>query len=223
VSTAYPLYLFDLDGTLIDSIALILASHHHTRLIHFGDRLPDDHYLETLGMTLRETFRRTASSSREVEAMVRTYVEHNAANHDSMVVAYPGVVETIRQLSHRGVRLGIVTSKLKATAERGLRVAGLEGAFEIIVSAEEVTRGKPDPEPVLLALQRFGHSADEAVFVGDSPHDIHAGNRANVSTAAVTWGPFPRASLEKAGPVHWAERPEDLLSLTRRARSISRP
>jgi pyrophosphatase PpaX len=214
----YGLYLFDLDGTLIDSIALILSSFHHTRRVHFGDRLPDDHYLETLGMPLREAFRRMAPSPEAVEAMVQTYLEYNLAHHDQMVVAYPGVVDTIRQLLHRGARLGIVTSKMKAHAERGLRVAGLQGAFEVIVAAEDVVRGKPDPEPVLMALERCGRSADETVFVGDSPHDIHAGNRAHVSTAAAAWGPFPRASLERALPAHWAEQPEDVLSLPRRAR-----
>jgi pyrophosphatase PpaX len=209
----YGLYLFDLDGTLIDSIALILASFHHTRLVHFGDRLPDESYLETLGLPLREAFRSTAPTPELAEAMVRTYVEYNLAHHDDMVRAYPGVADMIGQLADRGARLGIVTSKMKSHAERGLRVAGLRDAFEVIVSADEVTHGKPDPEPVLLALQRFGRSADETIFVGDSPHDIQAGNRAQVSTAAAIWGPFPRASLERARPTHWAERPQDVLSL----------
>jgi pyrophosphatase PpaX len=208
---AYGVYLFDLDGTLIDSVALILASHHHTRFVHFGDRLPDEHYLETLGMTLRETFRRTAPTPEMAEAMVQTYVEYNLANHDGMVRPYPGVVGMVRHLAERGARLGIVTSKMRAHAERGLHVAGLQGAFEVIVAAEDVTRGKPDPEPVLRALERFGRSAEETLFVGDSPHDIHAGNRAKVSTAAATWGPFPRAALEKARPTHWVDRPEDVL------------
>jgi pyrophosphatase PpaX len=109
--------------------------------------------------------------------------------------------------------MGIVTSKMRVHAERGLRVAGLHGAFEVMVSADDVTRGKPDPEPVRIALERFGRSAHETMFVGDSPHDIHAGNRAQVSTVAAAWGPFPRETLERAGPTHWAERPQDVLSL----------
>jgi pyrophosphatase PpaX len=209
----YGLYLFDLDGTLIDSIALILASFHHTRLVHFGDRLPDEYYLETLGMPLREAFRRIASTPERAERMVRTYLEYNLAKHDDMVRAYPGVADTIEQLANRGARMGIVTSKMRTHAERGLLVAGLRDAFDVIVSADEVTRGKPDPEPVLIAIERFGGSRAETVFVGDSPHDIVAGNGAHVSTVAAAWGPFPRASLERANPTHWAERPQDVLSL----------
>src|SRR5690242_12577929 len=202
---AFGVYLFDLDGTLVDSIALILESFHHTRLVHFGDRLPDEYYLETLGMPLRDAFQKMASTPESVDAMVRTYVDFNLAKHDDMVRAYPGVERMVRALVDRGVRLGIVTSKLKPHVERGLRVAGLDGAFDVIVSADDVARGKPDPEPVLLALARYGRAASDALFVGDSPHDIEAGNRAHVSTAAATWGPFSRGSLEKAAPAHWLE------------------
>src|SRR5882672_4316762 len=131
---AFGVYLFDLDGTLIDSIELILASFHHTRQAHFGDRLPDDHYLATLGTPLRDAFAKMATEAAPVEALVRTYVDFNLAKHDSMVTAYEGIVPVVRTLHERGARLAIVTSKLGKTAERGLHVAGLDGAFELIVS-----------------------------------------------------------------------------------------
>jgi pyrophosphatase PpaX len=208
---SFRVYLFDLDGTLIDSVALILKSFHHTRLQHFGDRLPDEYYLAILGLTLRDTFRRMVDSPDEVEAMVKTYVAHNLAHHDGMVTAYPGVPEVVRELSRRGARLGVVTSKLRDNARLGLRVVGLEDAFEILVGAEDVRRGKPDPEPVLLALDRLGVSAEDALFVGDSPHDIESGHRAGVKTAAATWGPFARPVLEAAKPDFWLEKADDLL------------
>jgi pyrophosphatase PpaX len=209
----FRVYLFDLDGTLIDSVALILKSFHHTRLQHFGDRLPDEYYLAILGVTLRDAFRGMVDSADEVEAMVRTYVAHNLAHHDAMVNAYPGVPEVVRELSRRGARLGLVTSKLNDNAWLGLRVAGIKDAFEVLVGADDVRRGKPDPEPVLLALDRLGVSAADALFVGDSPHDIESGCRAGVKTAAATWGPFARAALEAAKPDFWLEKPDDLLRI----------
>src|ERR1041385_8296691 len=160
---AFGLYLFDLDGTLIDSIALILASFHHTRLVHFGDRLPDEYYLEMIGTPLRDAFRKMAPTLESVAEMVETYVDYNLAKQDDMVRAYPGVESMVRTLADRGARLAIVTSKMRPHAERGLRVAGIEGAFDVIVSADDVLRGKPDPEPVLLALERCGRVATEAV------------------------------------------------------------
>ena len=210
---AFGVYLFDLDGTLIDSIALILASFHHTRRTHFGDTLPDDDYLATLGMPLRDSFAAMATDAVPVEALVRTYVEFNLARHDSMVTAYEGVVPVIRTLRERGARLGVVTSKMGKTAERGLQVAGLEGAFELIVSADDVTRGKPDPEPVLLALSKLGSGPNDVLFVGDSPHDVESGNAAGVRTAAATWGPFSRAALARARPTYWVDHPRQILEL----------
>jgi pyrophosphatase PpaX len=208
----FRVYLFDLDGTLIDSIALILASFHHTRKLHFGDRLPDAHHLETLGMTLRDTFQRMADTPEAVEALVQSYVSYNLDHHDNMVRAYPGVPEMLDQLRRRGARLGIVTSKMRPHALRGLHIAGLDGVFEIVVGAEDASRGKPDPEPVLLALAKLGAAPRDALFVGDSPHDVESGRRAGVTTAAVTWGPFARAVLEVARPDLWLEKPEDVLS-----------
>jgi pyrophosphatase PpaX len=210
---AFGAYLFDLDGTLIDSIALILASFHHTRQTHFGDSLPDDHYLATLGMPLRDSFAAMATEAAPVEALVRTYVDFNLAKHDAMVTAYEGIVPVVRTLRERGARLAVVTSKMGNTAERGLRVVGLEGAFELIVSADDVKRGKPDPEPVLLALSKLGCAANEVLFVGDSPHDVEAGNAAGVRTAAATWGPFTRAALERARPTYWVHQPREILEL----------
>jgi pyrophosphatase PpaX len=210
---AFGVYLFDLDGTLIDSVALILKSFHHTRQEHFGDRLPDEHYVATLGMPLRDSLAKMATESASVEALIRTYVDFNLANHDSMVRAYDGIVPTVRSLRERGARLAVVTSKMGKHAARGLRVAGLEDAFELIVSADDVTRGKPDPEPVLLALSKLGCSADETLFVGDSPHDVESGNAAHVRTAAATWGPFTRTALERARPTYWVDHPQEILAL----------
>ena len=214
-------YLFDLDGTLIDSVALILDSFHHARKHHFGDRLPDDYYLQTLGMPLRDSFSRMATSPESVEELVRTYVDYNLEHHDSMVRPYEGVVPMIEALAKRGVRIALVTSKLRATAARGLSVAGIEARFELIVAADDVEHGKPDPEPVVLALSRLGVGADDSVFVGDSPHDVRSGNAAGVKTAAATWGPFTRAALDAAGPTFFLHRPEDVLSLGASSRSDS--
>jgi pyrophosphatase PpaX len=211
---AYRVILFDLDGTLIDSIALILASFHHARRVHFGDRLPDSHYLATLGTTLRDVFTRMADTPEKAEALVSSYIDHNLKAHDSMVRPYPGIPETIRELRRRGARLGIVTSKLREHALRGLSVARMAGDFEVVVGAEDVSRGKPDPAPVLLALERFGVPAPDALFVGDSPHDLESGRRAGVKTAAATWGPFARDALEAAHPDFWLETPADVLSVS---------
>src|SRR5207249_9931970 len=105
------------------------------------------------------------------------------------------------------------SSKMRSGAVRGLRVAGLEDAFQVIVGADEVTHPKPHPEPVLTALERLGAPATGAVFVGDSRHDVECGRAAGVKTAAVLWGPFDRSHLEDLEPDYWLETPAALAAV----------
>ncbi|HEY7699759.1 MAG TPA: HAD-IA family hydrolase [Vicinamibacteria bacterium] len=206
-------YLFDLDGTLIDSIDLILRAYRHTAERHLSTSPPDSVWRQGLGTPLRQQLSAVTEDPELVEAMVATYREYHFAHHDSSIKAYPQVVEVVRALAGRGVRLGVVTSKLRMGAERGLVATGLMEFFHAVISADEVTRHKPHPEPVHAALVRLGAEAREAVFIGDSPHDIAAGRDAGVATAGVLWGPFPREELTLASADFLLERPSEILFL----------
>ena len=208
-----PTYLFDLDGTLLDSMALILTSFHHTSRIHLGRELPDSHWLEGTGTPLRDQLGKVARSDEELSAMLDTYVAFNLSHHDEMATSYPGVVDVVRTLHARGAKLALVTSKMSTGAQRGLRLLGLEEELAVRVCADDVEHGKPDPAPVLMALDALGSSPGEALFIGDSHHDIEAGRRAGVTTVAVTWGPFSREELAAAKPDHWLEEPRDIFEL----------
>jgi len=206
-------FLFDLDGTLIDSIELILRSYRHTMRLHRGHEPSDDVWMQGLGTPLWVQFRHFTEDPAEIEAMVATYRAYNLAHHDELVRPYAGVVEAVLALRDQGKTLGLVTSKMRSGAVRGLRVAGLEDAFQVIVGADEVTHPKPHPEPVLTALERLDAPATGAVFVGDSRHDVACGRAAGVKTAAVLWGPFNRSHLEDLRPDYWLETPADLTLL----------
>lgn len=206
-------FLFDLDGTLIDSIDLILRSYRHTMRTHRGVEPPDAVWMEGLGTPLWVQFRHWTSDEAEIRAMVETYREYNLAHHDEMVRPYDGVVAQVRRLQSEGKVLGLVTSKLRGGALKGLRLAGIEDAFAVIVGADDVTNPKPHPEPVLSALARLDRAPAEAVFIGDSRHDLECGRAAGVATAAVLWGPFDRAHLQDLEPDYWLEQPHDLVQL----------
>lgn len=206
-------FLFDLDGTLIDSVDLILASYRHTMLTHRGHAPDDDFWLPGLGTPLTSQFRLVADDEGEIEAMVCTYRAYNLANHDARVCEYPGVRDAVVHLAERGARLGIVTSKLRAGALRGLTLCRYDALFEIVVGSDDVAQHKPDPEPVLKALDLLGAAATSTVFVGDSPHDMAAGKAAGVMTAAALWGPFSRTTLEPLSPDFWLTSPADLATL----------
>ena len=203
-------FLFDLDGTLIDSIELILRSYRHTMRTHRRHEPGDEVWMSGLGTPLWVQFRQFTKDPAEIDAMVATYREYNLAHHDEMVRPYAGVVDAVRSLERRGGSLALVTSKLRSGALRGLRLAGLEDAFGVVVGADDVTHPKPHPEPVLTALERLGARAQDAVFIGDSRHDIECGRAAGVKTAAVLWGPFDRSHLADLEPDYWLERPVDL-------------
>jgi pyrophosphatase PpaX len=128
------------------------------------------------------------------------------------VSAYSGMPEVVRALHERGIKLGIVTSKRHEGAVRGLRSMGLEDVFPVVLGVDDVERPKPNPEPVLQALQMLGADAETTVFVGDSTHDMECGRAAGVRTAAVLWGPFSRASLEPHEPTWWVEHPDAFMT-----------
>jgi len=205
--------LFDLDGTLIDSIRLILDSYHHTLKIHQLPARSDAHWLAGLGTPLLVQFQDWCDDPVRLDAMVATYREYNLSHHDAMVTAYPGAVAMVQSIRRAGLRTGLVTSKNRSGALRGLRHVGLEDAMDVIVGADEVERPKPHPEPIQLALRRLGEAPDRAIYVGDSIHDMVSGRAAGVSTGAVLWGPFDRQHLACTAPDHWLARPEDLLAL----------
>jgi pyrophosphatase PpaX len=204
--------LFDLDGTLIDSIPLILSS---MKAAFEGHPRPPPvaEWVALIGTPLDAMIRRWAVDEADVERLKERYKVHQWAHHDAMVHAFPGVPEVLDLLSARGVRMAVVTSKLEPSARRSLDFLGLTRHFELVVGLEATGRHKPDPAPVLHALERLGARPDEAVFVGDSPHDVLAGNAAGVATVATLWGPFSREELALARPTAWAERVEDLVGV----------
>jgi pyrophosphatase PpaX len=209
----YRTVLFDLDGTLVDSVRLILDSYHHTLAVHGLPARPDAHWLDGLGTPLRTQFRDWADRPEQLDAMVATYRDYNLRHHDDRVRPYPGVTGMVAAIRDAGLRTGVVTSKNREGALRGLRVAGLEGSMDVVIGADDVERHKPDPEPVLRALAMLETAAASAVYVGDSVHDMRAGRNAGTATAAALWGPFGRDHLAATTPDHWLNLPRDLLVL----------
>ena len=205
--------LFDLDGTLIDSIELILASYRHTLVAHGRQPLPDSEWMRGVGTPLRVQLAQCAESPQDLQALVETYRDYNLANHDRMITAYPGVVELVRTARSMGLRTGVVTSKNREGTSRGLRLVGLEYFIEVQVCADDVTHPKPHPEPVLQAMTRLGADPASTIFVGDSVHDLYSGRQAGVLTGAALWGPFRREELEPAAPDHWLGKVQDLRPL----------
>jgi pyrophosphatase PpaX len=205
--------LFDLDGTLIDSVRLILDSYHHTLEQHGLPARTDEEWLKGVGTPLQVQFAAWREHPEKLESMIATYREYNLKHHYRMVAVYPGIVEAVREIKARGVQTGLVTSKNRQGALRGLKLVGLDALMDVLVCADEVTNPKPHPEPVEKAVELLGAEKATTVYVGDSVHDMLSGRAAGVQTAAALWGPFGREYLESTQPDHWLISPTDLVDL----------
>ena len=199
--------LFDLDGTLADTVELILRCYRHTMRTHLGRELPDERWLATIGTPLRDQLRDFARDDEEAARMVDTYVTYQRGIHDQLVRPFPGALAAMRALKEGGTSVGVVTSKRREMALRTLGRCGLVDEYDVLVTADDVTRGKPDPEPVRMALDHLDMSdeATRTLMVGDSPWDIRAGRAAGTRTAAALWGPYERSALEAEAPDFWLD------------------
>ena len=194
-----PALLFDLDGTLVDSIELILNSQRHA-FAGFAGRAPsDDEWRAGIGRPLVTMFREFAPDEPEVERLIARYREYQLANHDRLLHAYDGIVPLITELAAAGYPMALVTSKSDWLAKRALEHVGLSEAIPHIVGCDSCVRHKPDPEPVERGLALLDSAPGAALFVGDSPHDIDAVRAAGVHTIGVTWGAFTREEMERSG------------------------
>ncbi len=206
-------FLFDLDGTLIDSVELILSCYRHTMKKHLGHVPPESLWLAGIGTPLRSQLADFAEGPEEAQSMLATYKEFHRAHHDELLEKYPGALEAVQGLKRPGAKFGVVTSKMKWSTMRGLELCGFDGLFDVFVTAEDVEKHKPHPEPVLRALELLKSENEETVFVGDSPHDMASGRAANVKTGAALWGPFSREALEPHQPDYWFSEPSEFAKL----------
>jgi pyrophosphatase PpaX len=209
--------LFDLDGTLADSIALLLAAFHHTFATHRPNFTPtDEEWIAGIGTPLITQMRQFVPTEDEAQQMILTYREFQRTHHDEMLREFEGVDETLALLKAQGHPTGLVTSKSNDLAHRALTWLHLTEHIDVVVGMDSTERHKPDPEPVLHALAVLGASPAGALFLGDSPHDIEAGNAAGVTSVAALWGPFSRTVLERASPTYFLEHIRELPALVGR-------
>jgi pyrophosphatase PpaX len=189
--------LFDLDGTLIDSIDNIVACWQHTTRTLLGREIDRADVLPIIGRTLIDSFEEMAPG--RGEEMLVEYRAFQATCHDDMVKLVPGTRDTLEKLKASGLLLGVVTSKGIVTATNGLNLFDLRPYFDVLVTLEDTTRHKPNAEPLLAACDRLGIQPDEAIYVGDAVVDILCGKAAGTPTAGVMWGAGTREALESAG------------------------
>ena len=208
----YPVVLFDLDGTVVDSGAIILASMRHATREVLGREYADEELMQAVGGPGLEAQMAALSPERAGE-LVRSYRAHNEPLHDGLE-ACAGMEDVLVRLKAEGRRLGVVTAKRRATVELAFARLPMAHLFDVVVGGDETVRHKPDPAPLLLALERLAATPGEAAYVGDSPYDMRAAKAAGVYGIGVTWGRIhDRDRLEAEGPDAIVDTAEELLAV----------
>src|SRR5438270_9548659 len=206
----FPVVLFDLDGTVIDSGAIILASMRHAAREVLGAVVPDEQLMAAVGGPGLEAQMRALAPDR-VEELVTVYRAHNEPLHEELACC-AGMEDVLVRLKDEGRRLGIVTAKRRQTVELAFVRLPIEHLFETVVGGDETERHKPHPEPLQLALERLGAVPEQAAYVGDSPFDMQAAKAAGLYAIGVSWGRIHTAeTLTDADVV--IHDPEELLEL----------
>lgn len=192
----WPVVLFDLDGTLADTVPLIVASYRHAFETVLGVDVPESEILPYIGLTLTQVFSAWERPA-ELEAVYR---EFNLAHMDQMVRPYPGVREVVEELAQAGVIVGVVTAKRRDAARRSLDAVGYSQDLLLAACFEDTPKHKPDPAPLLSAMAHLRVPKSSVAYVGDAIYDVQAAKAAGVAQISVLWGAGDPDALAAEGP-----------------------
>jgi HAD superfamily hydrolase (TIGR01509 family) len=203
--------LLDLDGTIADTLPHIFEAYRHA-VAPWVERPPTDAEVEaTFGPAERECIARMVpgASLDEAERRFHAFYEAELGNNVKVV---EGIAEVIDHARSLGWRVGVFTGKGRRSARFTLQELGLLDRIEHLVTSDDVTRPKPDPEGVFQASEALGVPVGNILLAGDSPADVRAGRDAGARTAAVLWAAYQPERLRAAGADFVCERVEDLVS-----------
>jgi len=204
----WPVVLFDLDGTVLDTIELIRASHAHAVRTVLGRELSDEELMAGIGTPLRaqmEQFDRERA-----QELYDVYRAWNHANTARLARRYDGVDELLLTLEEAGARLGLVTSKSRDAVDLVLTSLPAPIVWDVVITHDDTSLHKPHPAPLLTALERLGAAPAEAVYIGDSPFDLEAAQAAGCAAIGVAWGAFRPDVLAALEPHTVVGNPGDL-------------
>jgi pyrophosphatase PpaX len=206
----FPVVLFDLDGTLIDSGPMIVASMKHAARSVLGRDIPEEVLTAAVGGP-GLVAQMHALAPERVDDLVAAYRAHNEPLHEELE-AFWEVVDVLPRLRDEGRLLGIVTAKRRETVQLAFdRLPGLADNFAVVITSDDTERHKPSPDPILAAVDRLDASVTGTAYVGDSPYDIRAAKAAGVFAIAVAWGGIHADEvLEREEPDAFVRHAEEL-------------
>ncbi len=210
----YDTILFDFDGTVMNTNEVIMRSWQHTfRTIekrHEDESKIIASFGEPLEITMKKFF-----PSVPVEKSIDIYRSYHKDNFGDLITVFPGMEELLIEAKARGYKTGLVTSRLFETTMQGLEKYGLDKYFDVVITADDTTKHKPDPEPINIALERLNSRPKDSIMLGDSKFDILCARNAGVTSVLVAWSVALNADdeLGEDGPDYVISAAKDLLDL----------
>lgn len=200
--------LFDFDGTLANTNRLIALSHLSVLDCYFPGQYDIESVKAFNGPPLDEVYGELLPDRRD--EVVAEYREFNHAHHDELIEGFPGVSEALTQLKKMGIQMAVVSTKRKETVLRGMNVLDLENYFDIVLGGDDYSEAKPNPESLLLAMEKLKVDPKETIMIGDNWHDIQAANNAGVRSVFVEWS---EKTLTEILPYHPYKTIKNMLEL----------
>ncbi len=202
--------VFDYDGTLVDTVPLIVASHDHALRTVLGHSLPESQLRAGIGTPLIDQMRVFAPD--RADELLRAYLAWNHANTARLIARFDGIDEVLAGLARAGIPIGVATSKMRAAVGLCDRAIPLRIPLDQFVCFEDTAAHKPGPEPLLEAFRRIEVMASRGAYVGDAPFDLVAARAAGCAAIGVTWGMADRDLLASEAPDALCDTPADLLA-----------
>ena len=212
--------IFDIDGTITDTNPLFLRSISQTFREFTGNNKPESFFIFTLGIPSPETLKALSIPPEKGKAFV---VRWQKLIQEGMreVRLFPGIREIIEELHQEGIKMALVTSKIRSEMSYQFDQFMINHFFETIICAEDSPRPKPYPDPLLLALERLEVKNNESIFVGDSIYDIQAAKGASIPFALASWGALELEKVLEFCPDFVLEEPEDIGEIVRGKRGLT--
>jgi pyrophosphatase PpaX len=202
--------LFDLDGTLTDSLPLIKKSF-QTIFSEMNIPWPAENLKHLASLPLKENAKKYARENQR--EFINSYMNYYRSQHDNMIKMFPGTREMLELLKRKNFHLGIVTSKTRIGTMTCVNFFGIMDLLDVIITVDDTTHHKPHPEPLIKGLELLSAPASSSIFIGDSPNDILAAKYAGIRSAFVTWGIGDREQIQQYQPDYILENWQQLIEI----------
>ncbi len=214
----YRAVLFDLDGTLIDSLADIALATNRTMEMHGFPSHPVEAYKHMIGDGVRKLILRALPAVKRgedalVDRCIAAYAADYGNNWNVQTRLYPGIAEMLDGLGARGVRMSVLSNKPDAFTQVCAQSYLSKWHFDVVMGASTQFPNKPDPSSALDIAMRLGLTAQQILYLGDMPVDMQTASNARMTSVGAAWGFRTAGELRAAGASHVIGHPAELLQL----------